>query len=174
MFHPTSFQLIASGRNQRPRSDAQSRGLPVGIKPITLLAIQFSKTDVLACASGVYYRLLSDLSTPVQPSAFGVSRGPPAREGAGFYHVRREREGLFAIFFACPLGRLLHFLDVLVGLERFELSTPRLSSACSNQLSYRPGPRAVHIPKPPDRVNPPDERSDPALSPLQGPPAARA
>jgi hypothetical protein len=26
----------------------------------------------------------------------------------------------------------------LVGLERFELSTPRLSSVCSNQLSYRP------------------------------------
>ena len=25
-----------------------------------------------------------------------------------------------------------------VGLERFELSTPRLSSVCSNQLSYRP------------------------------------
>ncbi len=30
----------------------------------------------------------------------------------------------------------------LVGLERFELSTPRLSSACSNQLSYRPAPKA--------------------------------
>jgi hypothetical protein len=26
----------------------------------------------------------------------------------------------------------------LVGLDRFELSTPRLSSVCSNQLSYRP------------------------------------
>src|SRR3989304_561030 len=26
----------------------------------------------------------------------------------------------------------------LVGLERFELSPPRLSSVCSNQLSYRP------------------------------------
>ena len=27
----------------------------------------------------------------------------------------------------------------LVGLDRLELSTPRLSSVCSNQLSYRPG-----------------------------------
>ena len=27
----------------------------------------------------------------------------------------------------------------MVGLERLELSTPRLSSVCSNQLSYRPG-----------------------------------
>jgi hypothetical protein len=26
----------------------------------------------------------------------------------------------------------------LVGLSRFELLTPRLSSVCSNQLSYRP------------------------------------
>jgi hypothetical protein len=26
----------------------------------------------------------------------------------------------------------------LVGLGRFELPTPRLSSVCSNQLSYRP------------------------------------
>ena len=29
----------------------------------------------------------------------------------------------------------------VVGLERFELSTPRLSSVCSNQLSYRPSSR---------------------------------
>ena len=27
----------------------------------------------------------------------------------------------------------------MVGLDRFELSTPRLSSVCSDQLSYRPG-----------------------------------
>ena len=33
--------------------------------------------------------------------------------------------------------------DALVGLERFELSTSRLSSARSNQLSYRPGKRGV-------------------------------
>ena len=26
----------------------------------------------------------------------------------------------------------------MVGLERLELSTPRLSSVCSNQLSYKP------------------------------------
>ena len=31
----------------------------------------------------------------------------------------------------------------LVGLSRFELLTPRLSSVCSNQLSYRPGLRDV-------------------------------
>ena len=30
-----------------------------------------------------------------------------------------------------------------MGLERLELSTPRLSSVCSNQLSYRPFPVAL-------------------------------
>ena len=29
---------------------------------------------------------------------------------------------------------------IVVGLSRFELLTPRLSSVCSNQLSYRPKP----------------------------------
>ena len=31
----------------------------------------------------------------------------------------------------------------MVGLDRFELSTPRLSSVCSNQLSYRPPRKRV-------------------------------
>jgi hypothetical protein len=31
----------------------------------------------------------------------------------------------------------------VVGLDRFELSTPRLSSVCSNQLSYRPPRKRV-------------------------------
>jgi hypothetical protein len=37
--------------------------------------------------------------------------------------------------------RMLHQMPTerrLVGLSRFELLTPRLSSVCSNQLSYRP------------------------------------
>jgi hypothetical protein len=33
----------------------------------------------------------------------------------------------------------------LVGLVRLELTTPRLSSACSNQLSYRPVRSAAHM-----------------------------
>jgi hypothetical protein len=42
---------------------------------------------------------------------------------------------------ACKAGALPAELRprlTLVGLDRFELSTPRLSSVCSNQLSYRP------------------------------------
>ena len=31
-----------------------------------------------------------------------------------------------------------HRRENMVGLSRFELLTPRLSSVCSNQLSYRP------------------------------------
>jgi hypothetical protein len=34
--------------------------------------------------------------------------------------------------------------EVMVGLGRFELPTSRLSSARSNQLSYRPGKRGFH------------------------------
>src|SRR6188472_3567137 len=41
-----------------------------------------------------------------------------------------------------PRLRWATFADIserrLVGLTRFELVTPRLSSVCSNQLSYRP------------------------------------
>ena len=35
----------------------------------------------------------------------------------------------------------------MVGPDRFELSTPRLSSVCSNQLSYGPAPAAVAHPE---------------------------
>src|SRR5713101_9573494 len=40
---------------------------------------------------------------------------------------------------ACKAGALpAELRPQMVGLDRFELSTPRLSSVCSNQLSYRP------------------------------------
>src|SRR4249920_3441538 len=40
--------------------------------------------------------------------------------------------------------------EKLVGLSRFELLTPRLSSVCSNQLSYRPSsPLSRHSPRSP-------------------------
>lgn len=34
-------------------------------------------------------------------------------------------------------------IRAVVGPDRFELSTPRLSSVCSNQLSYGPSPAAA-------------------------------
>ena len=40
----------------------------------------------------------------------------------------------------------------LVGLDRFELSTSRLSGVRSNQLSYRPARLAVHSYKDPRRI----------------------
>jgi hypothetical protein len=58
-----------------------------------------------------------------------VQRGRLDRAGVSLYcllaHMQFSKSG--------QLG-----LDWLVGLDRFELSTPRLSSVCSNQLSYRP------------------------------------
>src|SRR5262245_33399167 len=44
-----------------------------------------------------------------------------------------------------------HSLKV-VGLSRFELLTPRLSSVCSNQLSYRPQVYSSHTVKEPSPV----------------------
>ena len=46
-----------------------------------------------------------------------------------------------------------HFCGIyLVGLDRFELSTSRLSGVRSNQLSYRPARLAVHSYKDPPRI----------------------
>ena len=41
-------------------------------------------------------------------------------------------------FFSCIL-QLVSCFSQLVGLAGFEPATPRLSSVCSNQLSYKPG-----------------------------------
>ena len=43
-----------------------------------------------------------------------------------------------ALLLARWLSRPAFALAKVVGLSRFELLTPRLSSVCSNQLSYRP------------------------------------
>ena len=64
------------------------------------------KDRLLALASRGYYLYRRNLSTPVQPSAFGVPPGAVALEGAGFYHVGREREVLFRFFFALSLAAL--------------------------------------------------------------------
>ena len=42
----------------------------------------------------------------------------------------------------------------MVGLDRFELSTPRLSSVCSNQLSYRPSEKGGEKEGRPDSKEP--------------------
>jgi hypothetical protein len=54
---------------------------------------------------------------------------PPACKAGALPAELTPQESLGAICVAPPQA---------VGLERFELSTPRLSSVCSNQLSYRP------------------------------------
>ena len=51
------------------------------------------------------------------------------------------------------LGLLASPLNA-VGLERFELSTPRLSSVCSNQLSYRPRLKVYYARRRPDAGTP--------------------
>ena len=51
----------------------------------------------------------------------------------------------------------------MVGLGRFELPTPRLSSVCSDQLSYRPDSRlsltATALQSDDTKLNPLDEKA---------------
>jgi hypothetical protein len=65
------------------------------------------------------------------------------RQLSSFVRLWWSRSGSNRRHPACKAGALPAELrplssGALVGLERFELSTPRLSSVCSNQLSYRP------------------------------------
>ena len=62
-------------------------------------------------------------------SVRGSNPRPPACKADALPTELTPQESLGANFVAPPQA---------VGLERFELSTPRLSSVCSNQLSYRP------------------------------------
>ena len=60
---------------------------------------------------------------------------------------RDPRATLWTRLFIFALRSTIEFsrpaVRARVGQERFELSTPRLSSACSNQLSYWPASRSV-------------------------------
>ena len=84
-------------------------------------------------------------------ASFGVSMGRKRKESANDH-------------------RTLHIYQTtlssgkMVGLSRFELLTPRLSSVCSNQLSYRPSspPPQIAAALSPLSKN----RSDPILSKL--------
>src|SRR5690606_30632441 len=70
------------------------------------------------------------------------SRATRAKDGG----ARRDRTDDLKLA-KLPLSQLSYGPDqfpfpveAVVGPDRFELSTPRLSSVCSNQLSYGPAP----------------------------------
>jgi hypothetical protein len=72
-----------------------------------------------------------------RPSECVASRAhnPSGRYALGFVlHASFN----YGVFMTEPAGR-----SVRVGQARLELATPRLSSACSNQLSYWPADRSV-------------------------------
>src|SRR5690606_35152316 len=139
-------------RLMRPRQDPQAD--PAGARPLIpegswLKPITRSRYSVFKD------RLARRLARRriVATATFGVNPGPSfsADPGsAGIAPCRGSR------FLSCPAGKGRPFFDFFrlnprsdlmslhepVGLERFELSTPRLSSVCSNQLSYRPQPRS--------------------------------
>ena len=69
----------------------------------------YIQTNLLALGTTQY-------NAPFSPIPDGITAGRLTGLPAGAHKERRR----------------------LVGLTRFELVTPRLSSVCSNQLSYRP------------------------------------
>ena len=87
-------------------------------------------------------------------SQTGSNRRPPAcKAGAlptelwpqvGSARLRRGFGGQPSQFEGWPANRNGHTPRRLVGLGRFELPTSRLSSARSNQLSYRPNLESAH------------------------------
>jgi hypothetical protein len=83
-----------------------------------------------ACKAGALPTELRPLvASATQVDHIGACRPARPAEPSGShpcYGATRRRARL-----AAAAGRV-------VGLDRFELSTPRLSSVCSNQLSYRP------------------------------------
>src|SRR5690242_5023136 len=92
-----------------------------------------SRKPPLRSAAKPYSSTL-DVSLKVWWSQTGSNRRPPACKAGA---LPTELWPRLVPFFQAALGHP----PGLVGLERFELSTSRLSSARSNQLSYRPGKR---------------------------------
>ena len=52
--------------------------------------------------------------------------------------IRLTSHELHPLLVKVFLRKTYHFSGKMVGVERFELSTPALSEQCSNQLSYTP------------------------------------
>ena len=77
---------------------------------------------------------------PVWWSQTGSNRRPPACKAGALPTELWPRLDLAALFPGVRSQGDPATVS-MVGLERFELSTSRLSSARSNQLSYRPGKR---------------------------------
>src|SRR3954463_13534862 len=102
-----------------PREDQGPARLPWLTEGHTDLDTSCLPTSLLACAYAVFKDRKSWWSRS------GSNRRHPACKAGALPAELRPHT---------PMG------VAVVGLDRFELSTPRLSSVCSNQLSYRPNP----------------------------------
>ena len=90
--------------------------------------------------TGPFYFFILILKSKIWWRWTGSNRRPPAcKAGALPAELHPHKNYLsFRVFYD-------HFCGIcLVGLDRFELSTSRLSGVRSNQLSYRPARLAVH------------------------------
>ncbi len=112
-------------------------GFPIRTSPDQSLV---SGSPKLIAATRVLLRLLSPrhphfVNLATSSCAYAVVKDRKSRCGG----ADRDRTDDFQLA-KLALSQLSYGPRWLVGLDRFELSTPRLSSVCSNQLSYRPSP----------------------------------
>ena len=109
--------------------------LPIPLKqaaPKTKVQPGRIRTAVNSARSSRHTKCLQHLTTllaRMQLSKIANRRGGADRDRTDDFQLAK-----------LALSQLSYGPRWLVGLDRFELSTPRLSSVCSNQLSYRPSP----------------------------------
>ena len=122
---------VVKERDRSKRSHGADRDRTGDIQLAKLALSQLSYSPSLEkgrrlCIAGV--AALGSEGAPFQPEPPRLASSRPLRYREGRFTARSP---------ACSK----------VGLDRFELSTPRLSSVCSNQLSYRPNSLRPALPR---------------------------
>jgi hypothetical protein len=117
-FPAWSPSLLAPASYQEPKPPRRPRSSPVAPSPW-----------LTGAALPSHYCLVLLFLARMQLSKIANRRGGADRDRTDDFQLAK-----------LALSQLSYGPRWLVGLDRFELSTPRLSSVCSNQLSYRPSP----------------------------------
>jgi hypothetical protein len=113
------------------------RVAPVGGQVITRLHIAFAVSERGSRPDHVSHtKTLVDFVVELALSELGTLRVARSSICACWRKSDQFRASHFVQLFSCHPTRPDSVVGV--GQERFELSTPRLSSVCSNQLSYWP------------------------------------
>src|SRR4051812_12706776 len=118
-------------------------GFPIRTSPDQSLV---SGSPTLFAATHVLLRLLSPRHPSCALCSLVISLPSPStpfkrRPGSSAARLIASQDRNTCLLAHMQLSKNGGTRTILVGLGRFELPTPRLSSVCSNQLSYRPVPR---------------------------------